>query len=239
MDKYQLFALKNAGYAVYKNEDCDNKSRVDSSNSDWNSILLNDNSIVIKQDENYNITKYYLRFQNTVSKAIFDGREYELSSQQLITIPLDFNAKVNKITIEFNGVVDPITIPIKFIDADKHAFDEKVKAAREKEFETKAQIKIATGVDLVNVYFQLCDDSCEKTIVELWTAEGIFSNDNYRYQPLIGGTPTQLLGKFKVEEEMFFKSITGLAKGVYGIRVNQYSKNEEKLFTSEYKYFEL
>ena len=239
MDKYQVFALKNAGYAVYKNENCDGKSRVDPSKSDWDSILLNDNSIVIKQDEDYNITKYYLKFKNTVSKAIFDGMEYKTLSQNSIIIPLDFNAKVNEITIEFNGVVDPITIPIKFIDADKHAFDEKVKAAREKEFETKAQIKIATGVDLVNVYFQPCDDSCEKTIIELWTAEGIFNSNNYRFQPLIGGTPKQLLGKFKVEEGMFFKSITGLAKGVYGIRVNQYSKNEEKLFTSEYKYFKL
>ena len=37
------------------------------------------------------------------------------------------------------------------------------------------------------------------------------------------------LGKYKVEEEFFFKSINGLAYGTYEFILKQYDKNEQLL----------
>ena len=67
---------------------------------------------------------------------------------------------------------------------------------------------------LVNVYFQPCTDECAKTVIELYS-QGM------------------LLGKFNVEEGLFFKSITGLAYGSYEIKVIQYDKNGKELFASD------
>ena len=87
MNKYESFALQNAGYAIYKNENCSSESRTDASGDSWNHIPENDLSIVVKQDVNYNIVKYYLRFQTTVSKVIARDKEYLLlKSDRLLTL---------------------------------------------------------------------------------------------------------------------------------------------------------
>ena len=54
---------------------------------------------------------------------------------------------------------------------------------------------------------------------------------------LLGGTIKQLMGKFKVEEGMFFKAITGLANGVYGIKLTQFDSNNRPLFSSDVMFF--
>ena len=45
------------------------------------------------------------------------------------------------------------------------------------------------------------------------------------------------MGKFTVEDGMFFKSIGGLAKGAYGYRLSQYNTKGELLFSTDYAYF--
>lgn len=56
---------------------------------------------------------------------------------------------------------------------------------------------------------------------------------------LLGGTIESLLGKFKVEEGMYFKAITGLAKGVYGIKLTEFDNNNKSLFSSDVMFFVL
>ena len=40
-----------------------------------------------------------------------------------------------------------------------------------------------------------------------------------------------------VEEGMMFKSINGLAKGSYGVKLSQYDDKGELLFESDFRYF--
>lgn len=250
MNKYESFALRNAGYAIYKSEDCSSDSRIDAKGDSWSTISENDLSIVVKQDANYNIVKYYLRFQTTVSKVVAAGKEYlpvgtVSSSNPNVVVPLDFADKIKEVTVHFHDVIDPMKISIKFIEADKKIYDEQMRKEHEAELIKKAGIKVATGADLVNIYFQPCCGDYENTSIELYLADGIFSKCNWSgnqagFVPeLIGGTIKQLIGKFKVEEGMMYKSITGLAKGVYGYRLSQYNNKGDCLFTTNYAYFRI
>ena len=54
---------------------------------------------------------------------------------------------------------------------------------------------------------------------------------------LLGAEINLLMGKFTVEDGMYFKSIGGLAKGAYGYRLSQYNSKGELLFTTDYAYF--
>ena len=54
---------------------------------------------------------------------------------------------------------------------------------------------------------------------------------------LQSGTIESLLGKFKVEDGMFFKAITGLANGVYGVKITEFDKSEKPLFSSDVMFF--
>ena len=68
-----------------------------------------------------------------------------------------------------------------------------------------ANIKVSTGADLVNIYFQPCCDSYARTEITLY-------KDN------------MMLAKYKVDEETFFKSIGGLAFGKYEFVLKQLDK---------------
>lgn len=252
MNKYESFALQNAGYAIYKNENCSYESRTDASGDSWNHIPENDLSIVTKQDVNYNIVKYYLRFQTTVSKVIAGEKEYlpvqiGSSSYPSVVVPLDFNNRISDIVVHFHDVIDPMKISIKFIEVDRSIYDEQVRMENETVLIEKACIKVSTGDDLVNIYFQPCSDSYDKTVIELYLAIGTYSKmapgaypKNYVFHPqLLNATPGQMIGKFKVEEGMMFKSITGLAIGTYGFKLSQYDDNGNLLFKTDYQYFQI
>ena len=60
------------------------------------------------------------------------------------------------------------------------------------------------------------------------------------YTPqLTGAEPEQMIAKFSVEEGFLFKSINGLANGVYVYRVRQYTHSGELLFESDYQFFDI
>lgn len=248
MNKYQTFALKNAGYGVWKDESGMDKQEKKSS---WSCILDTNSKIVINQDENYNITKYYVVFQPTVVKVIAGGKEFNLQSiddlsHQLVIVPVDFNNQIAEMELHFNGVIDPIKIPVEYKAVDKNIFDSKLENERQSNLAAKANIKVSTGDDLVNIYFQPCNDSYEKTVIELYLAVGkypppprVIAIGRTHRPVLLSATPGQIIGKFKVEDGMMFKSITGLAKGAYGFKLSQYDGKGNLLFTTDYQYFQI
>ena len=69
-----------------------------------------------------------------------------------------------------------------------------------------ANIKVSTGADLVNIYFQPCCDNYACTEIALYKEN-------------------MMLAKYKVEEDVFFKSINGLAYGKYSFILKQYDKD--------------
>ncbi len=249
MNKYQAFALSKTEFAIYKGEDL-RQDRIGRAKGNWGKI--NKTGIIdVKQDANYNILKYFLRFNENVKSVEYSGKKYEQitsgdSSHPYVLVPLDFNDKDTKMILNFGKVVDEVEVKINFIDADKSIYDEIQRKEKASDFEIKASIKIATGESLVNIYFQPCSADYGRTEVELYLANGKYStppsvmgkHDVWR-PSLLSATPGQLLGKFKVDDGAMFKSITGLARGAYGVKISQYDDKGNLLFTSDYQYFHI
>ena len=128
-----------------------------------------------------------------------NGKEAEIkftdSSHPSPVVEVDFNNRIKELTIVYRDVVDPITIPVEFIEADRSIYDAQVQK------ETNALIKPEhkTGNDLVNIYWNLVNDKVEIVKINLYS---------------VSNNETRLIGKYK-EEEAMFKSITGLAYGKY------------------------
>ena len=219
MDKYQIFALARTGFAIYDGEDIIKSRRIDRSDDAWNYILPN-KVIEIRQDINYNKIKYYIKIDGlAVESARYCGKTYErqltnASSKPYVLVPVDFSNKVTELVLVYERVIDPIEIELKFIESDKKIFDDIQKIE-------KASVKVSTGDSLVNVYYQPCSDDYKRTEVILYNSDNM------------------LMAKYKVEEEMFFKAITGLAYGRYSLLVRQYDANDKLIFESEKQFFEI
>ena len=94
-------------------------------------------------------------------------------------------------------------ITINYQEADKEKYYAKKEQERKDNLFKTANIKVSTGADLVNIYFQPCCDSYARTEITLY-------KDN------------MMLAKYKVDEETFFKSISGLAYGKYEFILKQF-----------------
>lgn len=244
MDKYQKILLENEkGKAFYY---CTSKkySGVLAPNFDYESdcySLIQDEDIfatkypfVLKQNSNIETCSYYL-----------DGT-WRTAEQKggCFVIMLDFENRIEKVKLTFaDNIVDDYSFFVRYVEADKELYYQKQAEAKRNKYAEAAQIKHSTGAELVNIYFQPCCSECEKTEIELWIAKGIFdSHGNKCLSPgyslaLKSGTAEQLIARFCVEDGVFFKSINGLANGVYGYRLKQYDKKSELLFESDFYYF--
>lgn len=209
-------------------------------------LIFKDNELVIEQSENAHIVKYNISITNpSITSIRIDDLEIK-SKNNIFSFTLDFNKKAKTISFEFSdGIVDSITLDINYNEKSKEAWDEKQKSNRWSQLIPEAKITFATGSGLVNIYFQRSTDDYKKTVIELYTAKGEWSTGVGTHGVIFKGHVPQLLSasaenliaKYTVEEEMYFKSITGLANGAYGFKLSQYNKNDELLFTSDYIYF--
>lgn len=244
MDKYQEYVKKNIQF-LFK---LDAELTKAHENTGWRNI---EDKIIVNQAEDYNITKYYLVLRsNVIDSVTYLGKEYSPvvikdGGEPLYIICLDFNNKGKELIIS-SSAVEPFEVEIVFNEVDHKIFDDKVEKANQDELASKACINISTGSDLVNIYFQPCCDSYEKTVVELYLAEGKYSqppmvmgkHDVFHPQ-LLSATAGQLMGRFESDKGMLFKSITGLAHHAYAVKISQLDKDGKVLFTTDYKYFDI
>ena len=238
MDKYSLKALKEIGigyYFVVKEKQL---------SVSYDLGVLENNKLVINQDEDINIVDYQFvilekdelspiesvqierngKFVEIKPAKPEDVKDYDwftklyrivTEGKRAFIVPISFQNRATKLKITYkHNFIDPIVFELEYKESSKEVYYQKVAENNRKSLIEKAQIKLATGNDLVNVYFQPCTDECAKTVIELYS-QGM------------------LLGKFNVEEGLFFKSITGLAYGSYEIKVIQYDKNGKELFASD------
>jgi hypothetical protein len=232
MDNYQKFMIKNIDAAIEYPEDKLIKLHI-----------LENETIEIQQESDITITKYVLHIKSLFisnlwiekngkkTKQTFKTEDYYKDFKyKIYKIVLDFNEKIDFIHIEFEkNYADPYTLNISYIDADKDAYFSKIATEKRTALLDKMSVKHRTGDNLINIYFQPCCKDYNKTEIELYTATG---RSEYRKSAV-----ETLMGKFSVEDGMYFKSITGLAKGAYAFALSQYSVKGELLLKTDFIFF--
>ena len=208
-------------------------------------ISISNDAFIIEQSENAYLSVYEVKLKVLGVDVIqLDGKTV-IKVQDYFLFKLDFQNPNKTIAFKFNdGIAEELTLPIQFKSKDKVSWDEKIRLETWNTLQKIAEIKFSTGIDLVNICFRPCSDQYDKTIIELYTGVGKWEDHpgaigrGMVFVPkLLSAKVDKLMGKFTVESDMFFKSITGLAFGAYGFRLSQYSKSGSLLFTSDYQYF--
>ena len=240
MDKYQkyLFGLFSCIYKFGVEGD---------ENSNYSKEILIDHEadkITIIQNEDINKTKYVLyingqRNKETVilSKVyIYKNNEWKevKDVENLYKIQVDFNDRIEKIKFSFvNNLADDYIIDVKYQEADK----DKYYAKKEQEYMDNllktADIKVSTGADLVNIYFQPCCDKYEYTEIQLYIPKD-FATVGGPYGPVQKPSSWSMIKKCKVDPEEFYKSINGLANGKYSFILKQYDKDNAIILETGY-----
>lgn len=230
MNKYQQVILANLKISV---------------NVSDATVKLDNGTIILKQSENAYIEKYDITFENTaIASVIVGGKTYNNENNKIL-FELDFANQSKEIIINFiDNIADSLSLSLTYEATSKEAWDEKNKKELWGKRQENAKITVSTGIDLVNIYFQPCSDDYGKTVIELYTANGkwqphphVMGRGEVFKPKLLGAEVALLMGKFTVEDGMFFKSIGGLAKGAYGYRLSQYNTKGELLFSTDYAYF--
>lgn len=244
MNKYQLAAIKNFDYKciTVKTEDNKKTNFRDLKDEEIRIIFRNkaerakcerlaDSITIYQRDDIYDL-KYIL----LVSSASLSNCQVVYSDKSIkdaicvdnnYAIEIDFeNPTVVAIKLNIiNDYVEPIMIDIAYVAADKESYYEK-KAAEEKKLlcETAA-ISHATGIDLVNIYFQPCSGDYARTEISLFRV-----GDKTQYR---------LLAVYKIDEDVYFKAINQLAFGEYSYVVKQFDKNDVLLLQTDYIRFNI
>ena len=245
MNKYQSFIFGKS----LDNVKCQSVPMGLDKNAQYVNYLKEDDKLIITQDSDITIIDYVVSINDLEIDAIDkievlkEDKWYEIHKNNTIYIELSFVKKASQIKFSFkNNIADDYIINIEFIESDKEQYYAKKEQERKETLIKNTQIKHSTGADLVNIYFQPCNEQCVKTEIELWIAKGKRENHHgmLAYVPrLIGGEPEQLMAKYIIEEGIYFKAINGLAKGVYGYKIKQYDKDNNIIMESEFNYFDI
>lgn len=211
-------------------------------------------AIEVVQNEDYHKTKYtILILAKTVSgiAAFRNGKweeiqpvkddEFAREHQGVLQfkIPLDFEDRLSKIRLSFkNALADDLEIAVNYKEADKVAFDAKTDKEKIDKLVAAMEIKTATGGSVINVYFKPATPEFQSCQVELYTTvrpdgnqKGMLPETFSSYGP---GWNVMLMGKYKVQEGVFFQSFPGLAYGIYALKVTQFDKTGKEIITSPF-----
>lgn len=217
MDKYQSILLFGepshkmySCYCVSVKDGCHIEGYID----------CETDSYTLKQEEDIDSTKYTFGVQAipVIAKCYYlkNGTWHETKEHHNMHVcELDFNNRVKKYKICFkDNMADDYIFSFIYQEIDKDAYYAKQEQQKKDDLLKAASIKHSTGNDLVNIYFQPCSDEYERTEITLFK-DG------------------QMLAKYKVDDGVFFKSISGLAYGTYEYVVKQYAKGDKLLLETD------
>ncbi|MBO5355881.1 MAG: hypothetical protein J6B09_07445 [Clostridia bacterium] len=239
MDKYQEYLLKKLGFIMCSTKELDDIPQAIRSKNNCVELKKDKGVLILKQYADITITNYALILGKQVVECLgrllvskneaweeflpvgIDakhsfGSTFGFDNPQAYIIPIDFDKKeMNKIKMVFrNNLADDYTLELRYKEADKQAYYAQKEQERNDTLLASAAIKCSTGTDLVNIYFQPCNDDYARTEIILYRDE-------------------QMLAKYKVDEECFFKAITGLAYGTYKFILKQYDKDNNIILESD------
>lgn len=197
-------SYESYGIMLYQNDDISIK--------DYHIIIYFKSEFKTPINCYYFIDNSWIQVENTLNEPyyIFD---------------IDLEKPFSKIKIEsvYNLIV-PIEIPVTVVLADKEKYYVMQEEKNARELLKNASVRHSVGADLVNIYFQPCSDKYDRTEIEL------FSEITNQFKKVTG---YQLLAKYKVDKEMFFKSISGLAFGLYAYQLTQYDDKGNVLIQTD------
>lgn len=230
MDRYQENLMNGIRFELFdtiKRTGCD--------------IAFENDTLRIIQDKDFTHSEYLVyiaRNNSIISKVeVFENGEYREPPQYTpikffdgstfyrkdLVVNVNFNFQsITKIRVHFvDDLADPLEITIEYVSADKEQYYKEKERQKRLELIDKMKVAESCGNDLVTIRFQNCSNSVKRTQITLFDKS------------------KQLMGIFKVEEEVFYKSIINLAFGSYFYKVSQYDKNDDLIVETEYIEFRL
>lgn len=144
-------------------------------------------------------------------------------------VVFDFDNRISKIKFRFaRDIAEPYILKIKYvsIENNKQCLDEfycKQKEQLIAERIKKACIKTAVGRDLLNVYFQPCDNAYKETEINLYYDFGSGNSKN-----------PQEIACYKSDKNKFFISVGDLAFGNYLFKLKQIDNLNNLLFETDF-----
>lgn len=228
MNKYQkiIFANEIYTYACYvadaletRKNYCKNHKAIDE-------------EITIKQDEDITINDYILislaPFEYCIGEKWFkslpntDCPNKYFAQKPIFFTLFSFDNPITCIrAIDKLALVDSLEIPVICELADKEAYYARKEQERIQSLINAASIKHATGQDLINIRFKNCCEEVAYTKIKLF--------DDGK----------QLMGEYKVDDGMFFKTIGGLAYGKYYYKLSQFNNKNNLIIETDYIEFHL
>ena len=250
MNKYQKYILTKI--EMGKNFVFSHCCPIDSENAtDLNKYGTFDESVDtfnITQDEDITKTQYSLIIDMEDVKANpFEGI-FAHKDNQWIEVPcvnkqykilVDFNDKTDAIKFSFiNKIANDYIIKVTYTEADKEQYYAKLEQARKDSLLATAEIKVSTGADLVNIYFQPCCDEYDHTEIKLFVPKDYVTVGG-PYGPVQKPSSWSVIKKCDIPVDDFYKSINGLAYGTYALILKQFDKNNQPLLETDYIEFSI
>lgn len=160
------------------------------------------------------VEKIVVSYKNGIKT--FETQKSIFKNMDVCVIDVDFENSINKLELHFNfDVVEPLVINVVT------KIFEPVQDDNKEELLKQLKFSHSCGQDLITIKFQNCNNDVCITNISLY-------DDN-----------KQIMGVFKVDEGMFYKSITNLAYGKYYYKLLQYDKNNSLIVESDFVEFKI
>ena len=250
MDKYQKYILKQieTGKIFVFSRCCPIDSESAAELNKYGAFDASADTFNISQDEDITKTQYSLIIDmGYVEANPFEGI-FAHKDNQWVEVPcvnkqygilVDFNDKTDAIKFSFvNKIANDYILKVTYTEADKEKYYAKLEQERKDNLLATAEIKVSTGADLVNIYFQPCCDEYDHTAIKLFVPKDYVTVGSPR-GPVQKPSSWSVIKKCDVPVDDFYKSINGLAYGTYAFILKQFDKNNQLLLETDYIEFSI
>lgn len=238
MDKYQAILLEDTCYQFFINGKAGEYKKLKNNEI----VLTQDKDITIKDYVLYIFNKYVISvtaIKGSKEIKLINGKDldspiFKYKREYIYYMSINFDDQIDGIKFVFrDNFADDLIIPVKYVMADKDLYYAEQEQKRKDNLLANANIKVATGDDLVNVYFQPCNEDYAYSEVKLFIPKEEKTRGYSSEGAVIDVLSWSMIKKCKINPEDFYLSIGGLAKGRYSIVLTQYDKNNNIIIQTE------
>lgn len=179
-------------------------------------VMVDAEKITIYQNMDYRKKDYLFTINNSSIESLEISERVYKTNDGKLEVNISFEKPFDSLIVNFkNAVVDPCSFKVDFVGADKKAFDDKVKSDERKALIKGMGLCVASGHNLLNIYWMNTNDKVAYTSVKLYY--GI----------------TLLMEQFKIDSGKFYLAIPNLAFGKYSFVIGQYGKDDKLIFETD------